>query len=504
MINKLMFTFCAVLVTYLQFDLITFSAQVGRSFSGGGSRSSSYTGSGFKGFSSGGSPSFFFFGGGSQSEAGFGNIFLTIVVFAMIIIIIRNFMKNISVNQNDNLGSSLVLNPAEEQAVISTVKNFDSKFERPKFEQQLTQNFLELQTAWTSLNLEKAQAILSVELFEVLSKQLKEFKSNRTQPFITCHEICTIEYADFVIERDYHYLTVLFGAKMTAYVENRGHQVVEGDKHQIDDLKFTIVLKRSNKQLEHEVKGDSISSCPNCGGTLNLSNLGKCELCQTLVVGGNYDWVIDEYGAFDFITLDNIRNKKQIYQAVLKNDSQFSGHQLETYMKNVILSVQEAQENKKLELIKPYVSDQLYDTYEQKMTERHDQQIDYVADGQEFRQIMPLNYFTTQTHEFLEYYLEISLIEYEKKSTTENDVFVNGTTNTRKYQVYNFTIERDLFVKTNGLAKNLDVINSKLVTNCPNCCGTTEITSSGRCEFCQSIITVNDYGWILTKLTRIS
>ena len=32
---------------------------------------------------------------------------------------------------------------------------------------------------------------------------------------------------------------------------------------------------------------------------------------------------------------------------------------------------------------------------------------------------------------------------------------------------------------------------------CPNCGAPTEVTSAGQCEFCKSIITSGDYGWVL-------
>ena len=41
-------------------------------------------------------------------------------------------------------------------------------------------------------------------------------------------------------------------------------------------------------------------------------------------------------------------------------------------------------------------------------------------------------------------------------------------------------------------------------TNCPNCGAPTEITSSGRCQYCgHSVITTEEHDWVLNNLTRI-
>ena len=37
-------------------------------------------------------------------------------------------------------------------------------------------------------------------------------------------------------------------------------------------------------------------------------------------------------------------------------------------------------------------------------------------------------------------------------------------------------------------------------TNCPNCGAPTKITSSGKCEYCGSIITTGEHDWVLSGL----
>ncbi len=74
---------------------------------------------------------------------------------------------------------------------------------------------------------------------------------------------------------------------------------------------------------------------------------------------------------------------------------------------------------------------------------------------------------------------------------------IKGEKNKDIYGTYKLTFVRKTGVKTQaGTAE----VNK---TNCPNCGAPTEITSSGRCEYCGSVITTGEHDWVLSDLTRI-
>ena len=45
--------------------------------------------------------------------------------------------------------------------------------------------------------------------------------------------------------------------------------------------------------------------------------------------------------------------------------------------------------------------------------------------------------------------------------------------------------------------------SNKSTTNCPNCGAPTEITSSGQCEYCDSVITTGEHDWVLSDIHSI-
>ena len=59
---------------------------------------------------------------------------------------------------------------------------------------------------------------------------------------------------------------------------------------------------------------------------------------------------------------------------------------------------------------------------------------------------------------------------------------------------YRLTFMRKAGVKTK------EGTNAKSTTNCPNCGAPTQITSAGKCEYCNSVITTGEHDWVLSNL----
>lgn len=87
------------------------------------------------------------------------------------------------------------------------------------------------------------------------------------------------------------------------------------------------------------------------------------------------------------------------------------------------------------------------------------------------------------------------MIDYIIDETSNR--ILKGNPNTNLYNKYVLT-----FIRKTGSKTRED--GSKVETmNCPNCGAPTEITSSGKCPYCGSIITTDDHGWSLSGLKRI-
>ena len=57
------------------------------------------------------------------------------------------------------------------------------------------------------------------------------------------------------------------------------------------------------------------------------------------------------------------------------------------------------------------------------------------------------------------------------------------------------------FIRKNGVKTKPGTIEVN-TTNCPNCGAPTQITSSGKCDYCGSVITTGEHSWVLSNLQR--
>ncbi len=94
--------------------------------------------------------------------------------------------------------------------------------------------------------------------------------------------------------------------------------------------------------------------------------------------------------------------------------------------------------------------------------------------------------------DILDIELNSSMIDYIIDEETRKVLM--GNTVTRRTRSYKLTFIRKTGIKTKpGEAK----VNT---TNCPNCGAPTQITSSGKCKYCGSVITTGEYNWVLSNL----
>ena len=74
---------------------------------------------------------------------------------------------------------------------------------------------------------------------------------------------------------------------------------------------------------------------------------------------------------------------------------------------------------------------------------------------------------------------------------------VKGDKTTDRYSTYKLD-----FIRTTGEKTKPGSIEIN-TTNCPNCGAPTQITSSGKCEYCGSVITTGEHSWALSNLEKI-
>ena len=81
---------------------------------------------------------------------------------------------------------------------------------------------------------------------------------------------------------------------------------------------------------------------------------------------------------------------------------------------------------------------------------------------------------------------------YAYSINAESGEVLEGSKTQYQHRFYYLESIRSAGVKT-AAEKDLQI------TNCPNCGAPTQVTSSGECEYCHSVITNGDFGWVLNQ-----
>ena len=173
-------------------------------------------------------------------------------------------------------------------------------------------------------------------------------------------------------------------------------------------------------------------------------------------------------------------------------DPNFSSDKFIGFAREVFMKIQEAWTTKDWKPIRPFESENLFNQHKQQLDE-------YIRLGKT-NVIEKIGIKHCSIHEFrqdgdkevLVVWLNAIMRDYVIDDATKN--VLESDPNRDWFMKYEMVFNRKAGVKTDPTRKG----NS--VTNCPNCGVPTEITSSGQCSYCGSVVTNGEHDWVLTDI----
>ena len=298
---------------------------------------------------------------------------------------------------------------------------------------------------------------------------------------------------------------------------------------------LTIILLACLSSLSYALEGpnDKVadvgsfesydSSWDSGGSSWSSSDYGSSWSSSDYGSGGSYD---GDFGGFGFIifiiiiaiiiyyssknkggsssftpsnTMPQTRfqtgNSGLIEQEVKAVDPLFNKEVFMTWVRTLFIKLQEAWTARDWETIRTFESVELF--------EQHKKQLQGYIDN---HQINVMERIAV---------LSVELLKFEQNGDKDvltcivrsrmNDYIIDdrdrklimGDKTKNIYGTYKMTFVRKTGVKTKAGTSEINK------TNCPNCGAPTTITSSGKCEYCGSVITTGEHDWVLADLTRI-
>ena len=185
-------------------------------------------------------------------------------------------------------------------------------------------------------------------------------------------------------------------------------------------------------------------------------------------------------------------NTKSVEENVRQVDPLFSADKFMKWGSEVFVKLQTAWMNRTWEDIRTLESTELF--------EQHKGQLQYLIDNKQINMMKNICVKNTQLtryrkdgdKEVLVMILRATMRDYIIEE--ESNKIVQGSPNKDIQMLYSLTFVRKAGVKTMENTEGTNTIS------CPNCGAPTKITNSGKCEYCGSIITTGEHGWVLDKL----
>jgi hypothetical protein len=267
----------------------------------------------------------------------------------------------------------------------------------------------------------------------------------------------------------------------------------------------TWVLQRSKGAKSRPPEKASIDECPNCGGPLENMDGNVCSYCKEALTPGQFDWAVTHIKAKretrgpmligDVVEVGNelptviVGGAKERFAALDQRDSQFSWADFQKRVQLIFEALHEGWTARDWSKVRPYVSDQLFQSQLYWIEEYKRQKLNNRTDGARIVDMQMSNVETDRHFDAI----TVRVFATGKDYTLDEDgKIVSGSkTYDRAYTEY-WTLIR-------GVGAKGEIHTSP---SCPNCGADVDVNMAGACEHCDVKVTRGDFDWVLSRIEQ--
>ena len=192
----------------------------------------------------------------------------------------------------------------------------------------------------------------------------------------------------------------------------------------------------------------------------------------------------------------NFDNSAMVAAQIQAVDPAFSSDKFIGFAREVFMTIQAAWTAKDWKPIRPFESETLFNTHKQQLDEYIRMGKTNVVEKIGIKHCSLKSFTQDGDKEVLTVALNAVMRDYVIDDATKK--VLESDPNRDWYMKYKMVFNRKAGLKTDPGKKG----NS--ITNCPNCGAPTEVTSSGQCAYCGSVITNGEHDWVLTDIHSIN
>lgn len=231
-------------------------------------------------------------------------IFVKLIIIGIIVVLFLRWSKKWSraaesleiLEKQAKLESQMAYNVPSYAEKKQKFIEFDPMWNEQKFKELANTAFFKIENAWCLGDMTTARMFLSDGVMKRFSLQLEPYISQGQRNILGQLSLDSVDITDIRFDDTYSYITTKITATCTDTVVNHEWVIVASNY----DGKLTVwreqwIWMRSNKVKTTEIeKWVFADICPNCGASLKINAIGKCDYCGTELTKWEYDWVLSE------------------------------------------------------------------------------------------------------------------------------------------------------------------------------------------------------------------
>ncbi|PKM93292.1 MAG: hypothetical protein CVU84_16430 [Firmicutes bacterium HGW-Firmicutes-1] len=191
-----------------------------------------------------------------------------------------------------------------------------------------------------------------------------------------------------------------------------------------------------------------------------------------------------------------VKNNASIIEPAIKAiDPLFSTNKFLTWTEEVFMTLQQAWTARDWSKIRPFEKEELYRKHEMQLQEYINLGTINVMERINVNQTYLHKYVRDSEYEYLTVLLSARMNDYIINEKTRE--VVKGDPNREFFTDYLLTFMRKKGVLTDPATSNLST------KSCPHCGAPVAITSAGKCEYCDFIVTTGEHDWVLSDLDSV-
>lgn len=176
-------------------------------------------------------------------------------------------------------------------------------------------------------------------------------------------------------------------------------------------------------------------------------------------------------------------------------DPKFDAAKLQQKLSNLYIQMQQCWQAKNIESLRPYFTDTYYSQLERQLKPYRDNHITNCIERPAVFRVNLDGYCQSDGNDHIYATLQARLIDY--KISDETGKVIGGSKTAEKIMTYRYHLIRP----SGQISSNQDGVRS---ISCPHCGAPLSINESAKCPYCDSVITVDRYDFVIAQIEAIS